>query len=79
MVAEDMESVFPRHKVNENSMLETLRGVAHTMIRSCNRCFDLFPTLLTEERYREQVLEIMNEPKAYILNLESGGDNSEGK
>lgn len=78
VVAEDMEAVIPRHKVNENSMLETLRGVTHTMIRSCNRCFDLFPTLLTDEHYREQVLEIMNEPKAYILNLESGGDNSEG-
>ncbi len=75
-VTEDMESTVPKRRVNENSMLETLRGVAETMIRSCNRCFDLFPTLLTEQVYRSQVMDILQEPKNYILNLESeGGTN----
>lgn len=71
---ENIEPPTPRHKVDENSMLESLRGVAKTMIRASNQCFNLFPTLLTEQQYRKQVIEIMQEPKNFILNIESGGD-----
>lgn len=72
-VAADMNATESRHIVDENSMLGSLRGVANTMIRGCNRCFEMFPTLLTEQAYRRQVVEILQEPKAYILELENGG------
>ncbi|MCD8150518.1 MAG: hypothetical protein LUE92_13375 [Clostridiales bacterium] len=78
-VVANMVSPPSDRKVNEYSMLETLRGVANTMIRASNRCFDLFPTLLTEQQYRERVIEIMQEPKNYILNIEAGGQNSDRK
>jgi len=71
---ENIEPPIPKHKVDENSMLESLRGVAKTMIRASNQCFNLFPTLLTEQQYREQVIEIMQEPKNFILNIEAGGE-----
>ncbi|MCC8130069.1 MAG: hypothetical protein LIO51_09090 [Clostridiales bacterium] len=68
-----MNATESRHIVDENSVLGSLRGVANTMIRGCNRCFEMFPTLLTEQAYRRQVVEILQEPKAYILELENGG------
>ncbi|MCD7864981.1 MAG: hypothetical protein LUG54_03000 [Clostridiales bacterium] len=71
---ENIEPPTPRHKVDENSMLESLRGVAKTMIRASNQCFNLFPTLLTEQQYRERVIEIMQEPPNFILNIEAGGE-----
>lgn len=74
-VAADMEATIPKRKVSETSMLETLRGVVATMIRGADKCFELFPTLLTEQVYRVQVIEIMQEPKNYISNLEAGGEN----
>ncbi|MCD7817661.1 MAG: hypothetical protein LUH07_01210 [Lachnospiraceae bacterium] len=72
-VAADMEATVPKRKVNETSMLETLRGVVATMIRGADKCFELFPTLLTEQTYRVQVIEIMKELKTYISKLEEGG------
>ncbi|MCD8197930.1 MAG: hypothetical protein LUE24_12325 [Lachnospiraceae bacterium] len=74
-VAADMEATVPKRKVSETSMLETLRGVVATMIRGADKCFELFPTLLTEQVYRVQVIEIMQEPKNYISNLETGGEH----
>lgn len=73
-VAADMEATVPRRKVNEASMLETLCGVVATMIRGADKCFELFPTLLTEQVYRVQVIEIMKELKTYISRLEEGGN-----
>ncbi len=73
-VAADMEATVPRRKVNEDSMLETLRGAVATMIRGADKCFELFPTLLTEQVYRVQVIEIMKELKTYISRLEEGGN-----
>lgn len=70
-ISADMEA--PKGSVTEDNMLDTLHGVTNTMIRGCERCFGLFPTLLSEPVYRARVLEIMQEPKDYILNLENGG------
>ncbi|MCD7918923.1 MAG: hypothetical protein LUG45_02405, partial [Clostridiales bacterium] len=77
-VEADMNATASTRSLDESGMLETLRGVADTMISSCNRCFDLFPALLTELDYRRQVIDIMQEPKIYILNLETGtGGNTQ--
>lgn len=70
-IAEDMDK--PGGQVSGASMLDSIRGVAATMIRGSNRCFEMFPALLTERSYREQVIAIMQEPKNYIINLETGG------
>lgn len=70
-ISADMET--PKGSVTEDNMLDTLHGVTNTMIRGCERCFGLFPTLLSEPIYRARVMEIMQEPKDYILNLENGG------
>ncbi|MCD8354140.1 MAG: hypothetical protein LUC47_07515 [Clostridiales bacterium] len=70
-IAEDMDK--PGGQVSGTSMLDSIRGVAATMIRGSNRCFEMFPALLTERSYREQVIAIMQEPKNYIINLEAGG------
>lgn len=72
-VAADMNVTESRHKVDEDSMLATLHEVIRTMIRGCNRCFEMFSTLLTEQVYRKRVIEILKETKAYILELESDG------
>ncbi len=72
-IAEEMRSGVPQHKIDEHSMLGTLQGIANTMIRNCNSCFREFPTLLTEQIYREQVLDILQEPEDYIINLKAGG------
>lgn len=45
------------------------------MIRASKQCFKLFLTLLTEPQYRKRVIEIMQEPKNFILKIES--DESE--
>ncbi len=68
-IAEDMDD--PGGQISGSSMLATLHGVTSTMIRGCNRCFDMFPSLLTDTAYREQVIAIMQEPKTYIINLET--------
>ncbi len=70
-IADDMDD--PGGQVSGSSMLATLHGVTATMIRGCNRCFEMFPSLLTENTYREQVIAIMQEPKTYIITLETGG------
>lgn len=70
-IAEDMDK--PGGQVSGTSMLDSIRGVAATMIRGSNRCFEMFPALLTERSYREQVIAIMQEPKNYIISLEAGG------
>ncbi len=73
-IAKEMRSGVPQHKIDEHSMLGTLQGIANTMIRNCDSCFRQFPTLLTEQTYRNQVLDILKEPKEYITNLENGGN-----
>lgn len=70
-IADGMDD--PGGQVSGSSMLATLHGVTATMIRGCNRCFEMLPSLLTESTYREQVIAIMQEPQTYIITLETGG------
>lgn len=61
-------------KVNEDSMLETLRGTMRDTIRVCNILFSDYPRLLTDDTYRQRVIAIMQETKQYILKIEGGGE-----
>lgn len=60
----------PCKKVSEDDVLETMRSAVRTMIRVCDTLFEDFPRLLTAPPYRAKVVEIMQEPKAYIQKLE---------
>lgn len=71
-ISEDMRN--NHGAASEDSILETLRGTMQDAIRVCNTLFADFPRLLTEYSYREQVIEIMQEPKQYILKIEDGGE-----
>lgn len=57
-------------RVTEDSALESLRYTAQNMISTCDVLFDKFPGLLSQQPYRAQVIEIMQEPKRYIFKLE---------
>ena len=61
-------------RVDEESAMISLRYVARNMIESCDVLFDNFPGLLEKPDYRAQVIEVMQEPKQYILKLEGGDD-----
>ncbi len=73
---EKREDEVARHKIDESSMLETLQYVSDTMISSCERCFEMFPTLLSQPEYRKQVIEILQECKNYILKLEERNEQN---
>ena len=55
---------------NEDSAMVSLRYVARNMIESCDSLFGNFPGLLSKPAYKVQVVEIMQKPKQYIINLE---------
>ena len=56
----------------EDSILETLHGTVMDMIRVCDTLFMDFPRLLTDSAYKAKVVEIMQEPKNYIIKIEEG-------
>lgn len=56
--------------VSEDSVLETLHGAVTDMIRVCDTLFEDFPRLLQDGTYKRKVIEIMQEPKSYILQIE---------
>ncbi len=56
--------------VDEDDILDTMQAAVKTMIRVCNTLFKDFPRLLTDQPYKDKVIEIMQEPKTYIQNLE---------
>ena len=66
----------PKH-VTEDSALVSLRYVARNMVETCDALFANFPGLLTKQIFRVQVVEIMQKPKQYILNLEGETDNEQ--
>ena len=55
---------------SEDSILETLHGAVVDMIRVCDTLFSDFPRLLSEYAYKAKVIDIMQEPKNYILQIE---------
>ena len=57
-------------RADEDSAIVSLRYVARNMIESCDSLFDNFPGLLEKPDYKAQVIEIMQKPKQYIINLE---------
>lgn len=68
---EDMKAA---KRVTEDSALESLSYTARNMVETCDVLFDNFPGLLSKPDYRAQVIEVMQEPKQYILKLEGGDD-----
>ena len=64
-------------RVAEDSALVSLRYTARNMIETCDVLFENFPGLLSKQVYREQVIEIMQEPKQYIIKLEGETDNEQ--
>ncbi len=71
---EDIDKIYEElktpKKVTEKSALESLRYTAQNMISTCDVLFQHFPGLLSNQEFREQVIEIMQEPKQYIIKLE---------
>lgn len=57
-------------RADEDSAIVSLRYVARNMVESCDSLFDNFPGLLEKPDYKAQVIEIMQKPKQYIINLE---------
>ena len=57
-------------RVTEDSALVSLRYTARNMIETCDVLFENFPGLLSKQIYREQVVDILQGPKQYILKLE---------
>ncbi len=71
---EDMKAA---KRVTEDSALESLSYTAKNMVETCDVLFDNFPGLLSKPDYKAQVIEIMQEPKQYILKLEGETDNEQ--
>ncbi len=75
---EDIDRIYEElkapKKVTEKSALESLRYTAQNMISTCDVLFQHFPGLLSIPEFRLQVIEIMQEPKQYILDLEGEKD-----
>lgn len=71
---EDMKAA---KRVTEDSALESLSYTARNMVETCDVLFDNFPGLLSKPDYKAQVIEIMQEPKQYILKLEGETDNEQ--
>lgn len=63
--------------VTEDSALVSLRYTARNMVETCDVLFTNFPGLLEKPNYKVQVVEIMQEPKQYILKLEGETDNEQ--
>ena len=55
----------------------SLRYTARNMVETCDVLFTNFPGLLEKPDYKDQVIEIMQEPKQYILKLEGETDNEQ--
>lgn len=71
---EDMKA---SKRVTEDSALVSLRYTARNMVETCDVLFTNFPGLLKKPNYKAQVVEIMQEPKQYILKLEGETDNEQ--
>ena len=71
---EDMKA---SKRVTEDSALVSLRYTARNMVETCDVLFTNFPGLLGKPDYKAQVVEIMQEPKQYIIKLEGETDNEQ--
>lgn len=71
------EDMKDSKRVTEDSALVSLRYTARNMVETCDVLFTNFPGLLEKPDYKDQVIEIMQEPKQYILKLEGETDNEQ--
>lgn len=71
------EDMKDSKRVTEDSALVSLRYTARNMVETCDVLFMNFPGLLEKPDYKDQVIEIMQEPKQYILKLEGETDNEQ--
>ena len=71
------EDMKDSKRVTEDSALVSLRYTARNMVETCDVLFTNFPGLLEKPDYKAQVIEIMQEPKQYILKLEGETDNEQ--
>lgn len=67
-ISEDM--VRPHASVGENDILKSMQGAIHMMMDTCSNYFTRYPKLLSEEQYKVKVVEIMQELKDYITEIE---------
>lgn len=74
-ISKSYEDMKDSKRVTEDSALVSLRYAARNMVETCDVLFTNFPGLLSKQIFRVQVIEIMQEPKQYILNLEGETDN----
>lgn len=71
------EDMKDSKRVTEDSALVSLRYTARNMVETCDVLFTNFPGLLEKPDCKAQVIEIMQEPKQYILKLEGETDNEQ--
>ncbi len=69
-IYEDMKA--PKNPVGEESILASMQAAVKTMIRVCNMFFGDYPNLLKEKAYKDRGIEIMQEPKQFISEIEGG-------
>ena len=76
-IGKSYEDMKDYKRVTEDSALVSLRYTARNMVETCDVLFTNFPGLLEKPDYKDQVIEIMQEPKQYILKLEGEPDNEQ--
>ena len=76
-IGKSYEDMKDSKRVTEDSALVSLRYTARNMVETCDVLFTNFPGLLEKPDYKDQVIEIMQEPKQYILKLEGETDNEQ--
>lgn len=76
-IGKSYEDMKDSKRVTEDSALVSLRYTARNMVETCDVLFTNFPGLLEKPDYKDQVIEIMQEPKQYILKLEGDMDNEQ--
>lgn len=72
----DMTCFLALRNIERNERKER-RYTARNMVETCDVLFTNFPGLLEKPDYKDQVIEIMQEPKQYILKLEGETDNEQ--
>lgn len=62
----------PKAPAVEEGMLQSLDGEVDSFTGLCDRIFLEYPRLLSDSRYRQEVIQIMQKLKHYILTIEGG-------
>lgn len=62
----------PKAPAAEEGMLQSLDGEVDSFTGLCDRIFLEYPGLLSDSRYRQEVIQIMQKLKHYILTIEGG-------